>query len=82
MACSCDHCGCEEKKKTIKVYFCPRCGGKDVAFVFKFRNAFGIVPKMECKKCKFSGSIFPLLVVDKESLNRENKKLNKKVNKK
>lgn len=72
--CNCD-CGCKEKVKLVKVYFCPKCGSKEVGFVFKFGNAFGVIPKMECKKCNFSGSIFPLLVVDKESLNKQNAKI-------
>jgi len=77
--CCCHDCGCETKKlKMVKVYFCPKCGSKEVGFVFKFANAFGVIPKMECKKCKFNGSIFPLLVVDKESLNKANEKASKK----
>jgi len=77
--CGCCHCGCEEtKKETMKVYFCPKCGSKEVGFVFRFGNAFGVIPKMECKKCSFNGSIFPLLVVDKESLNKENNKIKSK----
>ena len=73
--CCCHDCGCKEKVKLVKVYFCPKCGSKEVGFVFKFGNAFGVIPRMECKKCKFSGSIFPLLVVDKESLNKQNEKI-------
>lgn len=65
-----------EGRKLIKVYFCPKCESKEVGFVFRFANAFGVIPKMECKKCKFTGSIFPLLVVDRESLDKENKKAN------
>lgn len=82
--CCCHDCGCEEpqKKKMVKVYFCPSCGSKEVGFVFKFANAFGVIPKMECKKCNFNGSIFPLLVVDKESLNKENEKIIKSSKKK
>lgn len=79
--CCCHDCGCESSAKidTVKVYFCPKCGSKEVGFVFRFGNAFGVIPKMECKKCKFAGSIFPLLVVDKESLKKQNAKINKKV---
>ncbi|MEI7719207.1 MAG: hypothetical protein WCI72_05045 [archaeon] len=79
MGCDCNHCECEDSKKLVKVYFCPKCGSKEVGFVFKFANAFGVIPKMECKKCSFNGSIFPLLVVNKESLNKQNAKINKKV---
>ena len=75
--CSCNHCGCESpvKKEVVKVSFCPKCGSKEVGFVFRLGNAFGVIPRMECKKCKFGGSIFPLLVVDKESLNKQNEKI-------
>ena len=77
--CCCHNCGCEGKKQdVVKVYFCPKCGSKEVGFVFKFANAFGVIPKMECKKCGFNGSIFPLLVVNKESLNKQNNKIIKK----
>ncbi len=69
----------KENRKLVKVYFCPKCGSKEVGFVFRFGNAFGVIPKMECNKCKFTGSIFPLLVVDKESLNKQNQKINNKV---
>lgn len=74
----CDCCCEHEKKETVKVYFCPKCGSKEVGFVFRFGNAFGVIPKMECKQCKFTGGIFPLLVVDKESLNKANRKVSKK----
>lgn len=75
-------CDCCKKEKMIKVYFCPKCGSKEVGFVFRFANAFGVIPKMECNKCNFNGSIFPLLVVDKESLNKANKKVNNKIKRK
>jgi len=68
----------QDKKKTIKVYFCPKCGSKEIGFIFRFENAFGVIPKMECKKCKFKGGIFPLLVVDKEELKTQNDKITKK----
>jgi hypothetical protein len=84
----CDFC-CDDKqhtrasalmnRKTVKVYFCPKCGSKEVGFVFRFGNAFGVIPKMECKKCGFNGSIFPLLVLDEKALKKENDKINKKV---
>lgn len=72
--CSCNHCECDNKK-LVKVYFCPKCGSKEVGFVFKFGNAFGVIPRMECKKCNFNGGIFPLLVVSQESLNKENERI-------
>jgi hypothetical protein len=77
-----DYCCENEKAKTVKVYFCPKCESKEVGFVFRLGNAFGVIPKMECKKCKFSGGIFPLLVVYKESLNKANRKVTKKIKRK
>lgn len=56
------------KEKNIKVYFCPKCKGVDVGFVFGLKNIFGIIPKMQCKKCGFSSNVFPLGIVDKNRL--------------
>jgi len=64
----------EDKKKVVKVYFCPKCGSKEIGFIFRLENVFGVIPKMECKKCKFKGGIFPLLVVDRKSLKKQNSK--------
>jgi len=64
----------KEKNKQVKVYFCPKCKSVDVGFIFGWRNAFGIIPKMQCKKCNFSNMTFPLGVVDKNKLNKTRKK--------
>ncbi len=73
----------KKKRKTIKVYFCPKCGSKEVEFVFGFKNLFGIIPTMKCKKCELKGNIFPLLVMNKEDLEKENNKIIKRgINKK
>lgn len=69
-------------EKLVKVYFCPRCESKEVGFVFRLENAFGILPKMECKKCQFHGTTFPLLVVNAEKLKKMNNKLKSKRGKK
>lgn len=80
--CDCD-CGCigspvVQKEKTVKVYFCPRCKSEQVGYVFRFGNAFGVIPKMECKKCKFSAAIFPQWVVGEKKLKELNKKVTRK----
>lgn len=71
-----------KSEKVVKVYFCPKCESKEVGFVFRFSNIFGIIPKMECKQCKFKSGIFPLLSINKIDLERENKKAKKKIKKK
>src|SRR3989344_4119548 len=52
-------------KKQIKVYFCPKCRSMEVGFVFGVKNIFGLLPTMQCKKCGFTGRIFPLVVIIK-----------------
>lgn len=66
------------KEKTIKVSFCPKCKSEQVGYIFRFSNAFGVIPKMECEKCKFSSSIFPQWVIGKKELDKLNKKAVKK----
>jgi len=71
----CNLCECEkETGKKIKVYFCPKCKSKNVGYMFNFRNAFGIMPRMQCKKCKFESTIFPQLVVSENKLKQMEKK--------
>jgi len=73
--CNCEHCDCEDDSKNIKVYFCPKCKSKDVGFMFRFKNIFGVIPRMRCRKCGFESMTFPLLVISKDKLNKkENKK--------
>jgi ArsR family metal-binding transcriptional regulator len=76
--CSCGECCCEDSQKQIRVYFCPKCESKEVGYVFGFGNAFGIIPKMECKKCGFSSMTFPILVLNAEKLKRANAKIKSK----
>lgn len=81
LKCECECCGEEtksEKVRTLKIFFCPKCKSKDVGYIFALRNIFGVIPKMRCKKCGFESMGFPLLVVDKEKLNKKNKKYGKK----
>ena len=70
--------GKECKEKVIKIYFCPKCKSEQVGYVFRFSNAFGVIPKMECKKCKFSSAIFPQWVIGEKKLNELNAKKRKK----
>jgi hypothetical protein len=81
MGDSCD-CGCigpeNKKEKVVKIYFCPKCKSEQVGYVFRLGNAFGVIPKMECKKCKFSAAIFPQWVVGQKKLNKLNKKIKKR----
>ena len=67
-------CGECKKGKTIKVFFCPKCNSKDVKFIFGLRNIFGLIPTMQCSKCKFKAMSFPILEVDKSKLNKVKKK--------
>ena len=64
------------KNKDIKVWFCPKCKSHDVKYIFGFGNLFGVVPKMRCDKCGLEMPSFPILVVDKKTLNKN--KRNKK----
>ncbi len=83
----CD-CGCTgeniaaslggKKEKVVKIYFCPKCKSEQVGFVFRLGNAFGVIQKMECRKCKFSSSIFPQWVVGQKKLNEMNLKAKKR----
>ena len=68
-----DTCKCDKDKK-IKVYFCPKCKSKDVGYMFNFRSAFGIIPRMRCNKCKFESIGFPQLVVSESKLKQMEKK--------
>ncbi len=65
-------------KKTIKVYFCPKCRSTEVHHPFRISNAFGIIPKWECSKCKFSAPAFPIGIINKDKIDKLNKKTNKK----
>ncbi len=64
------------KNKDIKVWFCPKCKSHDVKYIFGIGNLFGVIPKMRCDKCGLEMPSFPILVVDKKTLNKN--KRNKK----
>lgn len=69
----CGDCDCGKDKK-IKVFFCPKCKSKEVGYVFRFGNVFGLLPKMKCKKCGFdSVGGFPILVISESRLNKMSK---------
>jgi hypothetical protein len=75
-------CKCHDEgknEKNIKVYFCPRCRSKDVKYIFTFGNIFGILPKMKCQKCGYTG-IFPQLVIPQKKLDKLNKKYKRRNN--
>jgi Zn ribbon nucleic-acid-binding protein len=54
--------------KQIKVYMCPKCKSKNVMFMQRLGNLFGIFPVMECRDCGHKARIFPQLVFDKRKL--------------
>ena len=75
----------QPKEEKIKIRFCPKCGNTEVKYVFKLRNVFGIVPRIECPKCGYHNMIFPLIEVEKGKIKdveklifKEPKKGNKK----
>ncbi len=75
-------CGEEFCKKTkkdfVEVYVCPKCRSLDVEFIFSFRNLFGIIPKMKCKKCFYEYFMFPKWKISKKALKEFEKQQNKK----
>ena len=62
------------KYEEIKVSFCPSCKSYDVKYVFGMGNIFGIMPKMQCMKCKTSAPSFPMLTTTKDELEKPKKK--------
>ena len=76
----CQCCSCEDKtkdEKIVKVYFCPICQSTVVGYVFGIKNLLGIIPRMQCKVCKFSAGIFPQWAVEQKELNKLNSKAHK-----
>jgi hypothetical protein len=69
----CNLCDCE-KDRTIKVYFCPKCRSKEVGYIFSFRSAFGLIPRMRCRTCGFDSIGFPQLMVSENKLKQMEKK--------
>ena len=74
-------CSCQNEKP-IKVRFCPECKSTEVKFVFKMKNLFGLVPRIECTKCGNNGIEFPVVIVKPENLKKKQKKGTKDIKKK
>jgi len=76
--CDCGDCCCgkdeKENDEEVRMYFCPKCRSTKVSPIQGWRNAFGLIQKWRCKDCGFENMGFPILVVNKN-------KLNKKINK-
>lgn len=70
-----------QKQKEIKVYICPSCKSLEVGYIFKLRNVWGIIPKMQCKVCSYEAMIFPMLVTNEKGLSKIKAKKIKKVKK-
>ncbi len=69
-----------KKSKEIKVFFCPRCKSTNVGFILGWKNIFGVLPRMKCKKCGLEERAFPIMVVDVDKLDKLDKKVqNKKI---
>lgn len=52
----------------MKVKFCPKCRGTELNLV-----AGGNIGMMECKKCGYTGSVFPEMEI-KKGKNKKSKK--------
>ena len=72
----------KDVEKPLKVRFCPNCKSTDVQFVFRMKNLFGLLPKVECTRCGYRNVDFPLLIVTKSNLNKKIKKMKEKHSKK
>lgn len=64
-------CKCNDDK--VEVFVCPRCQSVDVGYAFELKNIFGIIPRMKCKSCGFSGTTFPKWIIDQDKLTKEHK---------
>ncbi len=64
-------------KDRVKVSVCPVCRSTDVGYIFTLGNLFGVIPRMKCKKCDHTASIFPLYVLNKKQLKKSKKKSKK-----
>ena len=65
-------CSCKNEKP-LKVYFCPKCKSTNVRFVFRLQNIFGLLPRIECRKCNYHSGMFPILVIPKSKLKKKKK---------
>ena len=66
------------KKEKVKIRFCPKCGNTEVKFIFKLKNLFGVLPRMECPKCGYHNAIFPIIEIEKGKIKEVEKLIFKK----
>ncbi len=66
-----------KKPETVKIQICPKCRSGDVRHIFTLKNLFGVIPKMQCKKCSYESRFFPIAVVDMNNLNKNKPKTRK-----
>ncbi len=75
---SCGECSCNNEKP-LRVRFCPECKSTDVKFVFKLKNLFGVLPRIECNKCGNNAVDFPVMIVQpKKKVVKVKKSVSKK----
>lgn len=67
----------KDVEKPLKVRFCPECKSTDVGFVFRMKNLFGLLPKVECTRCGHRDVVFPLLIVKPSVLKKKVDKMKK-----
>ena len=63
----------KNKSKQLRIYICPNCTSPNVHRIFMLKNLFGTIPKWHCKKCNFESMIFPLAIIEKSKLNKNDK---------
>lgn len=71
--CGEENCSCEKDNGKIEVHVCPRCQSVNVGYSFGLKNIFGVIPRMKCKDCGFSGMTFPKWIIKKDKLTNEHK---------
>jgi hypothetical protein len=57
---------CCSDVKPLKVGFCPKCKSKDVKSIYKLKNLFGLLPRIECERCGHGGESFPIIISNKK----------------
>ena len=56
---------CCPNVEPLKVYFCPNCKSKEVKSIYKLKNLFGLLPRIECERCGHKGENFPIIISNK-----------------